>query len=90
MDTLRIELREDDLAGLGSASLIGRIPIAESGLPKRVVLVFPQTTLGRRREHGPKAVVLMEYNIPCLVADVVWLIRNGVDVSVEMPETEER
>jgi hypothetical protein len=90
METLRIELRETDLEKLGSASLIGRMPIAESGLPKKVVLVFPQTTMTYRREHGPKAIVLMEYNIPCLIHDVAWLIRQGVEVSVEMPETEDK
>ena len=90
METLRIELREDDLIKLGSASLIGRMPIREGSLLKKLILVFPQTTLARRMDRGPKDLILLEYNIPCLIQDVVWLIGQGVEVSVEMPETEEK
>jgi hypothetical protein len=90
METLRLELRDTDLIGLGSASIIGRLPVAENGLPKKLILVFPQTTLARRMNYGPKDLILWEYNIPCLIQDVIWLIKQGVEVSVEMPETEEK
>jgi hypothetical protein len=85
METLKLELRESDLISLGLASLISRIPmIAERGLPKKLILVFPQTTVIQKIKSDSKNLILLEYNIPCLIQDVIWLIRHGVDVSVEM------
>jgi hypothetical protein len=58
--------------------------IAERVLPKKLILVFPQTTVIQKIKSDSKNLILLEYNIPCLIQDVIWLIRHGVDVSVEM------
>lgn len=53
----------------------------------RLVLVFPQTTLGWRRNHGgPRALVVLEFVIPCLIQDVLSLRAMGVIVDVDCQE----
>jgi hypothetical protein len=84
---MKIVLTEEDIQKQGSASLVGMIMSETHELPQEVELVFPQTGLGWREENGgPLAYIIHEYNIPCLLESVLYLIDKGVNVSISMPE----
>jgi len=82
---MRIKLDEENISRLGTASIIGKIDMSSGKLPEKVILEFPQTSLKwRERNKGPKEFIILEYNIPCLINDVLWLIAQGVEVVVEV------
>lgn len=79
-----ITIDEDKLQRLGSASLIGMV--AEDGL-KELEIIFPQTSIDwRARNGGPEEWIVNEYNVPCLIEDVVWFMENGVKVKIGYTE----
>jgi len=84
---MKVSVDEHMLQKIGDNSLIGKL-MAENGheLPGEVELVFPQTSTEWRREHdGPAAHLVYEYNVPCFLRDVLFLIQNGVNVTLSMP-----
>jgi len=83
---MRIKIDEETLPRLGNASLIGKIDMSSGKLPEKVILEFPQSSSQwRERNKGPKEFIITEYNVPCLVNDILWLISQGVKVVVEEP-----
>lgn len=80
---MRVELNDSSLA---NESLLDLLKIKENGLPKKVVLVFPQTSAEwRKKNYYPRKVSLWEFSIPRLIEDVVLLVSKGVFVSIETP-----
>jgi hypothetical protein len=81
MTDVRLKLDEDRLSRMGSASLIG---MTVSDDTKKVTLVFPQTSLSWREKHGGPAIYLIpEYVIACLIEDIVWMTKRGIEVIIE-------
>ena len=79
-----IVLDEEQLARLGKSSLIGML--MEPGL-KEIELIFLQTSLGWKKQNGgPQEWIIVEYNIPCLIEDVLWFREHGVKVTITWKE----
>jgi len=84
----RVQIRVDEvfLEGCGSSSLLGTIAV---GLEKdqsildveKVELVFPLTSIGYRRQHGPRCWVMPEYTLMCLINDILALKEKGIEVT---------
>ena len=84
MKKKEIVVSETFLETFGTGTLIGSSLDDEYGLPDELVLVFPQTSLRFRETNGgPLMLVVTEYAIQCLVADVLSLRERGVAVTVE-------
>jgi hypothetical protein len=84
MTECRIEITEKFLESCGTRTLVGTIFSQVGHWPTKVVLVFPQTSLGWRQHNGgPKHYVMPEYTIPLLIEDVLSLVQRGVEVSIE-------
>jgi hypothetical protein len=74
-------LSDELLEGFGTHSLIGYVWVPEL---KKLRLVFPRSTQAFcERNGGPRELILYEYNIPCLLEDVIWLLGKGVEISIE-------
>ena len=83
MIEVRLELDEDQLSRMASASLIGLTVSADT---KKVTLVFPQTSLRWREQHGGPAIYLLpEYVVACLLEDIVRMTKRGIEVVIETP-----
>lgn len=84
MKKKEIVVSETFLETFGTGTLIGSSLDDEYGLPDELALVFPQTSLRFRETNGgPLMLVVTEYAIQCLVADVLSLRERGVAVTVE-------
>jgi len=89
MSKLTLIMDEERLRQVGPHSLSGRIFNAACGgrMPEEVELEFPQTDLHwRKRNGGPKQHVLEEFNVPCLLENVLLLLEKGIKVSVTMSD----
>jgi len=81
MTEVRLELNEDRLSRMASASLIG---MTVSDDTKKVTLVFPETSLRWREQHGGPAIYLLpEYVVACLLEDIVWMMKRGIEIVIE-------
>jgi len=90
MSKLTLIMDEERLRHVGSHSLSGRIfNAAKDGrMPKEVELEFPQTDLHwRKLNGGPKQHVLKEFNVPCLLENILLLLEKGIKVSVTMNDS---
>jgi hypothetical protein len=73
-------LNEGQLERMGANSLIGLV--YQQGCDQ-LEIIFEETSPQWRAEHGgPAHWVVPEYVISCLMADVLWLISQGVSVIV--------
>lgn len=78
-----------DVFGYGSlcGSILNETVCKGFSYPKKVKLVFPQTSLGRRKRNGgPNSLIITEFVIPFLLSDILVLVNQGVEVIVDMPE----
>lgn len=84
---IEIEITEEMLETYGSGTLQGTLMTMMDELgPCEIVLVFPQTTMSYRRRHGgPRAWVMNEFVVPCLLGDVLQLMERGFSFTVEIP-----
>jgi hypothetical protein len=85
MSKVTVRLDEETLQGVGSASITGRVvtEMSHTGFPDEIVLEFPQSSSRWRRENsGPNQIILNEYNVMCLVEDLLSIVGHGVKVSV--------
>lgn len=84
MSSITLRLDEKGLQSLATASITGRVmTMNNNNLPNEIVLEFPQTSLSwREKNGGPNEIILYEYNILCLVENLVSLIGEGVKISV--------
>ena len=83
---ITIRLDEELLQGVGSSSITGRVvtEMSYKGLPDEIVLEFPQSSTRWREENGgPNQIILNEYNVLCLIEDLLSLIGHGVKISVQ-------
>lgn len=88
----RITLNEKQLEVVASRSLLGLLVTGadrageEPAKAKKVILVFPQTSLAWREKHGgPDILAIPEYTIPSIIEDVIWFREHGIEVIVEQP-----
>jgi len=90
----RISIGQDQFETTGTATLIGVLSHAcnhELTNVKKVVLSFPQTSLGWREKHGgPDILAVPEYAVPCMISDVLWFQKNNIEVVVEEPTDYDR
>lgn len=82
--TFQLDIDEKFLETCATGTLLGTIAKGHNfGVPKEVVLAFPQTSLQWRHRHGgPAQWIINEYVIPCLLDDVLKLREWGVDVKL--------
>ncbi len=77
-----------DIDTFGTASLIGMANLSDADT--ELELVFPQTSLQWREKHqGPRACVVLEYNLPCIIEDILLLIERGIKVMMVIVEDDQ-
>lgn len=83
-DTFQLDIHEKFLETFATGTLVGTIATKYNfGVPKKVVLVFPESSIHwRRRNDGPVQWIVNEYVIRCLIDDVLKLREWGVDVQL--------
>ena len=70
-----------------SGALIDKVGVDNWPKLKKVHLVFPQTTMGWKRENGgPDVWILMEHSVALLVSNILQLQRMGIQITMDMPE----
>lgn len=70
-----------DIHTFATRSLIGMANLSDED--KELELVFPQTSLDwRAKNGGPRDLIILEYNVPCIIDDILRLIERGVKVTV--------
>ena len=79
-----ITIDEKFMENLGTASLEGYIFNKYSEVPKHITLVFKESNLSWRRDHGPLQWIINEYTPKCLVDSIIHLVANGVDISTRV------
>lgn len=84
---IEIFIDYDYLYKLGEGSIIGIITQEFTrkdptlGQPYRVIFTFPRTADGwKSKNNGPKDYIVTEHTIPCLIQDILWLKKQGVEV----------
>jgi hypothetical protein len=76
-----ILLDEDGLGRLATASLIGLV--MEDGVTELEITFLQSSLSWREKNGGPNEWIILEYNVPCLLADVVKLVERGVKVTIK-------
>lgn len=86
---MEIVIDEKFLELFGTGTLTGTIvkrslETGEAYPPKEVTLVFPQTDLEfKRKNKGPKEIILLEHVPMCLVEDILRLVDGGVKIHIK-------
>jgi hypothetical protein len=84
---MQLKISRDDLARIGSHSIIGLAFEAGWRHPDDLEILFEVSSLGWRREHdGPVMVWIPEYVVSVVCQDVLALIEQGVKVTVSTYE----
>lgn len=74
---------EQFITKLGSNSLIGYLVTQFKSIPKKLILKFPTSSLAYcQKNKGPFQYIVSDFNIPCFLEDVLYLISEGVKISV--------
>jgi hypothetical protein len=85
----RISVSQEQYEVTAYATLVGVLADAcgrSFANVRRVILSFPQTSLSWRTRHGgPDILAIPEYTVPCMIQDVLWFSRHGIEVDVEQP-----
>jgi len=96
-DSIEILFPLDEIPNIGSMSLAGKIveAILARGegffSPKNVTLLFETTGTGWKEENeGPYMMEIPEFTIPCLIQDILSLVRQGVHVDIKYYDSPER
>lgn len=92
MEKVTVIMDEHQLSRLGSASLTGIVTselIERHGVvcPKEVEieLVFPQSSYEYRKKNGgPRDMIIWEHNVLCLTEDILSLQRDGFKITVKI------
>lgn len=92
---IQLTIDEKFIQNAGGNSLLGALAEKNMMLMAEekkctIELIFPQTTMNyKRKNKGPKDFIIYEYNIPCLIMDIIYLQNLGHEIKISMPETEE-
>jgi hypothetical protein len=92
--SVRLEIGESDFEKIGDSSIEGFLfeSLGFSGKKfndvKRVVLVFPQTTLNWKKQNkGPKEFIIYEHTIPSILCSILNLRNKGIEINILTPES---
>lgn len=69
----------------GANSLIGLIANEFQSIPNKVLLLFPAPSLNWHRQNtGPYLVIQPSHVVACFSKDLVWLMTNGCEVTIDV------
>lgn len=85
---MKLNLTEEIIARMGSNSLIGMLVNLNKNKPltefKEITLCFPESSFDYCQKHGgPRWMMIPEYVIQCIIPDIIWLTKLGIEIKIE-------
>lgn len=83
-----IKFTEELLAKMGSNSLLGILISLTKDQPlsslEKVILQFPESSLDYCRNHnGPRWMMIPEYVIGCIIPNIIYLTKLGIEIEIQ-------